>query len=67
MKIERTDKEIIIRIPASVDTEGLQELVDYVRYKEITSKFEVDQNDVDKLADEINESWWSKNRDRFLK
>ncbi|WP_113924290.1 hypothetical protein [Cognataquiflexum aquatile] len=67
MKIERTDKEIIIRIPASVDTEGLQELVDYVRYKEITSKFEVDQNDVDKLADEINESWWSKNKDRFLK
>jgi hypothetical protein len=67
MKIERTDKEIIIRIPASVDTEGLQELVDYVRYKEITSKFEVDQNDVDKLSDEINESWWSKNKDRFLK
>lgn len=67
MKIERTDKEIIIRIPASIDTEGLQELVDYVRYKEITSKFEVDQNDVDKLADEINESWWSKNKDRFLK
>jgi hypothetical protein len=67
MKIERTDKEIIIRIPASVDTEGLQELVDYVRYKEITSKFEVEQNDVDKLADEINESWWSKNKDRFLK
>lgn len=67
MKIERTEKEIIIRIPASIGTEGLQELVDYVRYKEITSKFEVDQNDVDKLTDEINESWWSNNKDRFLK
>jgi len=67
MKIERTDKEIIIRIPASVDVEELQDFVDYVRYKEITSKFQVEQSEVDKLANEINESWWSENKVKFIK
>lgn len=62
MKIERTDNEIIIRIPVSVDTEELQDFVDFVRYKEITSKFKVDQKKVDKLAHEINESWWSRQK-----
>lgn len=67
MKIERTDKEIIIRIPASVNVEELQDFVDYVRYKEITSKFQVEQSEVDKLANEINESWWSENKAKFIK
>lgn len=30
MLIERTSDEVIIRLPASVDTEGLQKLVDYL-------------------------------------
>lgn len=67
MKIERTDKEIIIRLPASVDVEELQDFVDYIRYKEITSKFQIDQSEVDKLANGINESWWSKNKAKFIK
>lgn len=67
MKIERTDEEIIIRLPASVDVEELQDFVDYVRYKEITSKFQVEQSEVDKLADEINKNWWSDNKAKFFK
>lgn len=38
MEIERTNKEIIIRLPSYVDTEGLQRLVDYLTYKEATAK-----------------------------
>lgn len=40
MIIERTKKEVIIRLPSYVDTEGLQELVDYLSYKEATAKSE---------------------------
>jgi hypothetical protein len=29
MIIERTDKEILIRIPNSVDVEGVQRIIDY--------------------------------------
>ena len=38
MIIERTEKEIIIRIPVDIDTSDIQEMIDFVRYKELTSK-----------------------------
>jgi hypothetical protein len=38
MKIERNKKEIIIRLPASVNTDDLQDFIGYARYKELTSK-----------------------------
>ena len=67
MLVERTDKEVIIRLPASVDTEDLQDFLNYARYKELTTGFKVDQTKVDKLADQINSKWWTKNRKQLLK
>jgi predicted trehalose synthase len=67
MIIERTDKEILIRIPNSVDVEGAQRIIDYIRYQEVTSKSNATQENVDKLADEVNREWWAKNKDTFLK
>ena len=67
MLVERTTKEVIIRLPASVDTEDLQDFLNYARYKELTSDFKVDQKKVDKLADQINTKWWTKNRTKLVK
>lgn len=67
MLIERTSSEVIIRLPSHVDTEGLQRLVDYLSYKEVTSKSKAKQSDVDKLAKEVKKGWWTKNRSRFIK
>ncbi len=67
MIIERTNKEILIRIPNSIDVEGAQRIIDYIRYQEATSKTQAKQSDVDKLAKEINKNWWKKNKDTFLK
>ena len=68
MLVERLNKDkILITVSSSVDTFGLQRLIDYVKYLEATSKSKVKQSDVDKLADEVNASWWSKNRKRFIK
>lgn len=67
MEIERTSKEIIIRLPSYVDTEGLQRLVDYLTYKEATAKSQAKQTDVDALATEVKQGWWTKNRSRFIK
>lgn len=67
MIIERTSKEILIRIPNTVDLEGAQRIIDYIRYQEVTSKSKAKQADVDKLADNINKGWWEKNKDTFLK
>ncbi len=67
MLIERTNKEIIIKLPSSVDITGLQQLVDYLTYKEATAKSKAKQEDVDKLAKEVKKGWWNKNRNRFVK
>lgn len=68
MLIERTtNNQIVITVSSSVDSFGLQRLIDYVKYLEATSKSKVKQSDIDKLADEVNASWWKKNRKRFIK
>ena len=67
MIIERTDKEILIRIPNSINLEGAQRIIDYINYQEVTSKSNATQKDADNLADEINQLWWDKNKESYLK
>ncbi|MEO8821616.1 MAG: hypothetical protein ABI374_12280 [Ginsengibacter sp.] len=67
MLIERTSSEVIIRLPASVDTTGLQRLVDYLTYKEATSNSKATQGQIDKLSRDVKKDWWKKNSKRFIK
>ena len=61
MVIERTNKEVIIRLPSYVDTNGLQSLVDFLTYKEVTAKSKAKQADVDQLAKDVKKGWWAAN------
>ena len=68
MLIERpTKNKITITVSSTVDSFGLQRLIDYAKYLEATSKSKAKQSAVDKLADEVNADWWAKNRKRFIK
>jgi len=68
MLIERgTNDQITITLSKSVDSFGLQRLIDYVRYLEASANSKAKQSDVDALADEVNASWWEENKHRFLK
>lgn len=67
MVIERTKNEIIIKLPTYIDTKGLQNLINYLAYKEATDKSKAKQEDVDKLAKDIKKGWWNRNRSRFIK
>lgn len=67
MIIERTSNQIVIKVSPEVDTFGFQRIMDYLEYLEVTSKSKANQEDADKLADELNENWWAKNRNRFIK
>jgi len=68
MLIERTNNnQIQITVSSSVDSFGLQRVIDYVKYLEATSKSKAKQSDIDKLADEVNASLWNKNKSRFIK
>ena len=63
----KSSKEVIIRLPASVDITGLQRLVDYLIYKESTANSKATQGQVDKLASDVKKGWWKKNCKRFIK
>ena len=68
MIVERTnDNQIVITLSSSVDSFGVQRVIDYIKYLEVTSTSKAKQEDVDKLAEEVNASWWAKNRKRFIK
>jgi hypothetical protein len=60
MKLERTNNEILVRLPAYVDLSELQNMLDYLEYKEMTARTKASQEDVDDLSDAVNKSIWSK-------
>ncbi len=68
MEIEWTKRnQITITVSSAVDSFRLQRLIDYVKYLEATAGSKAKQSDVDKLADEVNASWYTKNHKRFAR
>ncbi len=67
MVVERTENEIIIRLSPAIKVEDLQDFLNYARYKELTANVQVEQDEVDQMAAEINKNWWAKNRDQLIK
>lgn len=67
MTIQRTDTEVIITLPATVNVDSLQRVLNLLRYQEISVKSQVSQDQVDALASEVNKNWWVRNADRFSK
>ena len=65
MVIENTSQEYIVRFPISSNMREVQEVIDYLRYKELTARYETEQSEVDAFAKEINKNWWSENKHKF--
>lgn len=66
MVIERTKKEVIIRLSPNVDTEDLQKFLNYARYKELTANFKVSQVQVDDLVSQIKTDWKTNTKNNGL-
>ncbi len=66
MIVERINNEVIIRLPGSIDTTDIEEMVDYLRFKEITSKSKATQDEVDLLVKEIKKGRWENNKKRLV-
>jgi len=67
MIVERQKNELVIRIPEKIDAESLQNFIDYLKVKTILSKSRASKSDSAGIASEIKQSWWKKNRGRFVK
>lgn len=63
MMIENTDNnKVTVSGSPSVNGLGSLRSVNYLKYLETTSKSKAKQSDIDKLADEVNSSWWEANK-----
>ncbi len=67
MVIERTNNEILVRLPADIDTMGLQRIINYLKFKEATKNSTATEEQANKLADESKKNWWAENKHRFMK
>ena len=52
--LERTDTEFVIKLPLSINPLELQKALDYFRFIEIVGRSQASQEDIDKLAKEVN-------------
>jgi len=67
MVIERTNNEIIFRLPGDTDITTLQRIVNFLKYKEIIKASEGTEEIANQLADESKKHWWEENKSRFIK
>lgn len=67
MVLERTDDEVIIRLPANINWEDLELMIRFIKYKQNVSRSKATQEEIDQLARDVNKQWWEENKDRLLK
>ncbi len=67
IRIERKDNEILISVAAGTDLIGLQRIMDYLKFRELTSTSKATQKQLDKLAVKSKSAWWKKNESQFRK
>lgn len=62
MIVERTNDEILVRLSPQTNISDLQDMLDYLEYKELVSKSKASQKDIDQLAKQVNKSMMEKVR-----
>nr|NQU88860.1 hypothetical protein [Bacteroidota bacterium] len=67
MIIEKTNSEIIIRLPVDMDIEELQDMKDWLDYLETTRESKAKQKDVDDMVKEVKKGRWTKRKAEILK
>ena len=67
MVVERTNNEVLIRLPSYMSFEAMQRMIDLISLKEANARSVATQEDIDLLAKEVKKGWWEKNGSRYLK
>lgn len=66
IQVNQDNNDVVIRIPeGTLDIKEIQEIVDYFTFCSLTAKSKATDNDVENLANDIDQSWWSANKERF--
>jgi hypothetical protein len=67
MIIERTNNEIIFRLPGNFNIDELQDLKDWFEYLYATQNSKANQDDVNALVKEIKKGRWNKRKIELMK
>ena len=67
LTVRRENETIMISVPASINNTYVEQLLDYLSVKSIASESQATDEQIIELADEINQSWWQTNKQRFIK
>jgi hypothetical protein len=62
MIIERRKREILVRLSPMTNISDLQDMIDFLNYKELVSKSKAKQSDIDELSRQVNRSMTEKIR-----
>lgn len=66
MRVESVNNEVKLTFSKNaLDITEIQSFIDYIKFREISALSSATQEDANKLADEINQSWWDKNKHKF--
>ena len=63
--IDRTDDEILIRLPISSTPIQVQNALNFIKYVELGKDSKITPGDVDNLIKETRGRWWEENKERF--
>jgi hypothetical protein len=67
MIIERTNAELILRLPIEIGTLSLDKITKYVKYVESNSGSNFDEAQINEIAAESKKRWWEENKHKFIK
>jgi hypothetical protein len=67
MIVERTDEEVIIRLPGTMNVSEIQDIIDFFRFKELTNRTIVDDDQVFQVSMEAKKGRWERARKSLIK
>lgn len=67
MIVERKKNEIIFRLPADTCIDDLQDMMDFLSYKEIAQKSKATQKQVDDLVKSVKKGRWNRAKAKISK
>ncbi|MEN9448298.1 MAG: hypothetical protein RJA25_1588 [Bacteroidota bacterium] len=62
MIVERTKKEVIIKLPNTTNIDTLQDIMDWIEFRELTKKSKATQKQVDNLVAIAKKNRWAKTK-----
>ncbi len=67
MVIERTEKELILKLPLDLGIQNLDKIIRYLKYTESNSNSIYNEEEINQIANESKQNWWLENKHRYIK